>query len=290
MSRATPNLDDDFDGIKMPIVGPRRMGMDGDKPAFVSYMNQITSALASLHDDGSGVRPDYLPKGGLWADTQADGGIRVYQYNGAADVLIWAVDKNGRTSIASATVLPGMVFPFSGTLGGANNKFPLDRNTGLPDLSYALCDGATYTAPDGTMVTTPDLRDRFIVGAGGTYAPADTGGSAKHKHTVTAANTTAVNQNATAVNGATTLALTQIPAHAHNIQGWSQGGATNGMTAWEAREKGNVYITEKAGGGGSHTHTQSAHTHTQSAHSHTLTVADSDNCPPYYALSYIMKL
>lgn len=38
-------------------------------------------------------------------------------------------------------------------------------------LKYVLCDGNSGT---------PDLRDRFVVGAGNTYAVSDTGGEATH--------------------------------------------------------------------------------------------------------------
>lgn len=37
---------------------------------------------------------------------------------------------------------------------------------------------------DGTMGT-PDLRDKFIIGAGGTHAVGDTGGSSSHDHDFT---------------------------------------------------------------------------------------------------------
>lgn len=40
---------------------------------------------------------------------------------------------------------------------------------------WALCDGTNGT---------PDLRDRFIVGAGTTYDPADTGGVSAHDHDI----------------------------------------------------------------------------------------------------------
>jgi len=40
---------------------------------------------------------------------------------------------------------------------------------------FALCNGTNGT---------PDLRDKFIVGAGTTYNPADTGGAASHNHVV----------------------------------------------------------------------------------------------------------
>jgi len=41
---------------------------------------------------------------------------------------------------------------------------------------FVLCNGANGT---------PDLRDKFVVGAGSTYNPADTGGSAGQTHTFT---------------------------------------------------------------------------------------------------------
>ena len=40
---------------------------------------------------------------------------------------------------------------------------------------FALCDGANGT---------PDLRNRFIIGAGDTYNPGDTGGANNHQHDV----------------------------------------------------------------------------------------------------------
>lgn len=41
---------------------------------------------------------------------------------------------------------------------------------------WHLCDGAQGT---------PDLRDRFIVGAGSSYNPGDTGGADSHSHSFT---------------------------------------------------------------------------------------------------------
>lgn len=43
---------------------------------------------------------------------------------------------------------------------------------------------AGFVICDGTHGT-PDLRDRFIVGAGNTYDPGDTGGSKTHDHDFT---------------------------------------------------------------------------------------------------------
>lgn len=41
---------------------------------------------------------------------------------------------------------------------------------------WTLCDGSAGT---------PDLRDKFVVGAGSTYNPGDTAGSTPHDHTFT---------------------------------------------------------------------------------------------------------
>lgn len=69
---------------------------------------------------------------------------------------------------------------------------PIDAKTGQPDLRYGVCDGRTYTAPDGRQVSTINARDRFIIAAGGTYSVGNTGGAeqvslsshqnAKHYH------------------------------------------------------------------------------------------------------------
>lgn len=47
----------------------------------------------------------------------------------------------------------------------------------IADISvgWALCDGT---------LDTPDLRGLFIIGAGGTFDPDDTGGNSSHKHGV----------------------------------------------------------------------------------------------------------
>lgn len=50
--------------------------------------------------------------------------------------------------------------------------------------------GAIVDIPDGWVLcdgnnSSPDLRDKFVVGSGSTYAPDDSGGSVNHQHTFT---------------------------------------------------------------------------------------------------------
>lgn len=58
--------------------------------------------------------------------------------------------------------------------------------TGIITLWY----GSIASIPSGWTLCngsngTPDLRNKFIVGAGDTYDPADTGGAAQHTHNFT---------------------------------------------------------------------------------------------------------
>ena len=71
----------------------------------------------------------------------------------------------------SLGVLPGTVTAFSGTF---NNGYPVDKNTGLVNREWHLCDGTNGT---------PDLRNRFIYGGDGTNSGA-TGGEASHELTL----------------------------------------------------------------------------------------------------------
>ena len=175
----------------------------------------------------------------------------------------------------SATQLPaGAIFPFSGLFGGPGNSHPVDPYTGTPNLGFALCDGGSYSAPGKPPLTTPDLRNRFVLCAGATYPIGAKGGAATVKPTVTVS--------------ATTLTAAQMPAHKHPFYGANtDGSVAAGSSMWlstsayfnlNSTYKRNAMTNamDNTGGGGSHTHTA------------TTTAAAS--LPPYYSLAYVMKL
>lgn len=116
---------------------------------------------------------------------------------------------------------------------------------------WALCDGVERTREDGTKVTPPDLRDRFIVGAGNGYAVAVVGGESSH-----------------------VLTIAEMPTHNH-VNGSYQyllqatGGNTTSDTDSSSNEPDikNKGAMSSVGGGQAH-----------------------NNLPPYYALAFIMKL
>lgn len=158
----------------------------------------------------------------------------------------------------------------------------------IPSGIITMWSGSADTIPTGWVLcdgenNTPDLRNRFIVGAGSTYAVGATGGSASGVTGAASGNTGAAGGN----TGDTTLSLSQIPSHNHLISYNSYGasGSYRKISAeWYKTHNNNNMFTEGAGGGGSHTHTLGNHTHTLGDHTHT------QELPPYYALCYIMKI
>jgi len=110
---------------------------------------------------------------------------------------------------------------------------------GVPSGAILAWSGSIATIPAGFVICdgsngTPDLRDRFVVGAGTTYAVDATGG----------ANTV-------------TLAATEIPGHTHTVSGTtaSDGAHTHNVS-------GNTSNT------GAHTHNVSGNTSNTGAHTH----------------------
>ena len=141
----------------------------------------------------------------------------------------------------------------------------------FPIGGIILWSGSILTIPSGWYLCdgnngTPNLTDRFVVGAGSSYAVAATGGSkdaivVSHTHTATTTSTQA--------------------AHTHTYDRFTHGGPADTVVGSQV-DVSATYTTET---------TSSA----QPAITSTTTVASTGssgtnaNLPPYYALAYIMK-
>lgn len=93
-----------------------------------------------------------------------------------------AMDVQGRLRLRDTGVADGMVLR-----GDAAGNASWDYVTGAPQGMIAMWSGPTAGIPSGWAVCdggngTPDLRDRFVVGAGGSLTNGATGGSATHAH------------------------------------------------------------------------------------------------------------
>ena len=147
------------------------------------------------------------------------------------------------TAFVAATIIPtGVIVMWSGSIAS------------IPS-GWLLCDGTSGT---------PNLRDRFVVGAGTTYAVAATGGTAdavvvSHTHTATSTDS----------------------GHTHNAITQTSGGSSPG-----------AQYTNSFSGSVNTTSTAMIQTGTANI---TTSIASAGvsgtgaNLPPYYALAYIMK-
>src|SRR5690606_30158697 len=102
---------------------------------------------------------------------------RLYLATGAAQ-RIWR--DTGSAWELVAGVPKGVIQMWSGAI----NQIP---------TGWVLCAGGTVQAADGTTLSVPDLRDRFVVGAGLSYQVGERGGAAQ-----------------------VTLTVDQLPPHTHS--------------------------------------------------------------------------
>ena len=142
----------------------------------------------------------------------------------------------------------------------------------LPTGIITLWSGAAVAIPSGWLLCdgtngTPNLRDRFVVGAGSTYAVSATGGSA----------------NAVAVAHTHTATVTD-PGHKHTFI------APNGGAGYP--NPASVSYNDNTEGVSAYNNTNFIATATTGitvANSTTGVSGTNANLPPYYALCYIMK-
>lgn len=163
------------------------------------------------------------------------------------------------TAAVLAAVPAGVIMIWSGSSGA------------IPS-GWLLCNGTSGT---------PDLRDKFIVGAGSAYAVAATGGSANatlvsHSHTITITDP-----------GHDHTANVTDPGHTHSLPGSTSSGGINetqigvnstAINATSASNTTGITVDNVASTTGI---TASSNTQGSSA--------TNANLPPYYALCYIMK-
>jgi microcystin-dependent protein len=177
---------------------------------------------------------------------------------------------------------------------------PAGTNGSLPTGIIVMWSGTLATVPSGWALCdgtngTPDLMDRFVVGAGSTYAPAATGGTnsvtlatanlPSHTHALTAAS--AVSGGAH-THGLTTASAVSNGGHDHNFNGTTSNNGDHSHTVTVTFERRNSTGSNLPPGGsnasgsnltlngttnntGAHTHTYSGTTALTGAHTHTLT-------------------
>ena len=213
---------------------------DNMPPSFVNdamreMMAQIKQWQSGLYDESLTIKGDLDIQGGMTLDGEAGTSGQLLMSKGTGETPQW-----GSVTIPDA-FLPGMIVLWSGT-------------TATIPTGWALCNGTNGT---------PNLTDRFVVGAGSNYGVAQTGGSK---------DAIVVSHNHTGTTGS-------AGSHTHTVstptgRGRYQGG---GYTD-------NAYAlagTVTTSSAGAHTHGFTTSTKGSSG--------TNRNLPPYYALAYIMR-
>lgn len=141
----------------------------------------------------------------------------------------------------------------------------------IPSGLISLWSGSVASVPSGWYLCngsngTPNLQDRFIVGAGSTYAVGATGGSA---------NATLVSHT----HSASSSSYVSDPGHYHLSSG-TNGGSQTGFLSSDGDNTQQLPTTSATTGISVSTSTSIS---TEGAS------ATNANLPPYYALAYIMK-
>ena len=216
---------------------------EGCAPSGIN--NAIRELMAQLKDQQTGADGDSFTVGGGFTCTGAAVFSSTVAVTGAmtlssASTGVTASVSDDSTKLATTAfvrdIIPsGVIVMWSGSVAS------------IP-TGWVICDGSN---------STPDLRNRFIVGAGSTYSVAGTGGSAdaivvSHTHTATVTD----------------------PGHAHPLSQVNAVSTTGPLAT--------------ASGSGAQT-TGSNTTGITVSNSTTGSSGTNANLPPYYALAYIMK-
>jgi len=219
---------------------------EGCAPSGIN--NAIRELMAQLKDQQTGTDSDNFTVGGAFTCTGAAVFSSTVAVTGAmtlssASTGVTATSTDDSTKLATTAfvrdIIPtGVIVMWSGSIAS------------IP-TGWLICDGSN---------STPDLRNRFIVGAGSTYSVAGTGGSAdaivvSHTHTATVTD----------------------PGHNHNF-----------TTAFAGFSTGLPCSSDNNGPQDTKTTTTST-TGITVSNSTTGSSGTNANLPPYYALAYIMK-
>ena len=159
-------------------------------------------------------------------------------------------------------------------------------STGIPSGFIGLWSGAANNIPSGWYLCdgnngTPNLKDRFVIGAGNSYAVNATGGSkdatlVSHSHSVSGSTG----------NDSHNHGITD-PGHSHTMSArWHNSVNSGGALSFKDVANSNQIQSNTTGisiNSDTHNHSISGSTNSQGSS------ATNANLPPYYALCYIMK-
>ncbi len=267
--------------------------------------------------------------------TESSSGGSAINLSGSANVAITAIDDdfnrldhNGSTKMVATSGGSTVTGTLAATALSGNGA-SLTGIVSIPSGTIFLWSGSTASIPSGWVICngssgTPDLRNEFVVGAGGTYAvDANAGASnvtlantniASHSHSWSA-NTGAGGDHSHNFNANTgnsgnhthSGSTSNVGNHTHTGTGGTGGGiymssnnstykglgGANANTGAAGSHSHNI----STNGGGDHSHNFNANTGNSGNHTHSVSGNTGNTgsgnsfsiLPVYYALAYIQK-
>ncbi|MBI5101971.1 MAG: hypothetical protein HZB33_09090 [Nitrospirae bacterium] len=251
----------------------------GGVPQMINYQGSLTTAAGATVPNGNyniSFKLYDVPSGGasLWSENWDSSTSPITVVGGIFNVML------GFKNPIPASFFADHPVAYLGIKVGTDSEmqprqqitsvgYAFTAGNGVPTGGIMMWSGAVNQIPAGWALCdgnngTPNLMDKFIVGAGGGYAVGATGGEATH-----------------------TLTVNEMPSHSHPIS--SVGDHTHSFPVYDTSSSGPYAhaATTISGKGNQTTNAAGAHTHTIDPSGGGL---PHNNLPPYYALAYIMKL
>ena len=183
------------------------------------------------------------------------------------------------TATATGVTTPSAQYGYSGTVPVGGIILWSGATTAIP-AGWQICDGTN---------STPDLRDRFVIGAGNTYAVGATGGTTSHTHTIPALTVPALSIPSLSIAGLTIPSLTVSGTTSDGSNSTGRVAAVNGCCSNYFSSPGHTHTfsgtTAATTTGTGSTTANTTGTGTIAAN----TSGSASSLPPYYALAYIMR-
>lgn len=262
---------------------------------LATKLNRLSAAF--LSSNASGSRPTGATAGLVWSKSLGSNRYQIMLFNGTTDVVLLdtaPTDSPYYTKAEINTIVSSLQtqmdaiprFPVGGIIlwSGAVATIP---------AGWALCNGANGT---------PDLRSKFVVGAGSTYSVGAGGGSThitevpKHSHSFSGNTGNAGSHTHEVSVGSGGSHSHRV--YRHKVRDFERFGSSEydvlmiSETTEENEDRKPTGYTTNAG---SHSHTASANAAGSHSHSVSGTTGNTgdtsvETLPPYYALAYIMKV
>ena len=284
--------------------------------AKIAITDVISGTTRLLLSTGSGTQKDVLSNSNLTYNTSTQviaGKISSLSNHDTDDLSEGSTNQYFTTARARASVSATGDLSYNSSNGQFSVSVPSafvsgmiilwSGNTGNIPTGFVLCDGNNGT---------PNLTDRFVVGAGAAYGPGATGGSSSvtlstsqlpsHNHSFSGSSSHShtINNHTHTFSASTN----NQGAHVHNLlyNHGAFGGSSGAVTPRSGNTPVVPGISGRVSSEGGHSHSMSGTTGNPSdrgTNTQTVTISGNtgstgsgssvENRPPYYALCYIMK-